>query len=138
MAEKGYICPVQEHAQSSHFGVRLVSDLFDVGFVTNCISSCRTNHGPACTPGASLKSFRVIDCVTRTVVPAPTDCQFVALSYVWGKSDPKCPKDNARSSMLNVNDLPKVINNSIVVSLKIQFRYLWVDRLCIHQLDPQG
>ncbi|KAK8048709.1 hypothetical protein PG994_010439 [Apiospora phragmitis] len=53
--------------------------------------------------------LRVIDCTTRQVVRAPDACQYVALSF------------------------PLVVQDSIAVTQKLGFRFLWVDRHCINQ-----
>jgi hypothetical protein len=48
----------------------------------------------------------------------------VALSYVWG--------------VLNLGDtdpLPKVISDAMIVTMKLGYQYLWVDKYCISQSD---
>ena len=47
------------------------------------LSCCNDRHGRGCKP--PLRSFKpdnVIDCVSRSVVLAPPDCEYIALSYV--------------------------------------------------------
>jgi hypothetical protein len=56
-----------------------------IGWMRNC-QDLRPRHQKCKTKDRStLQAFRAIDCITRHVVSAPTDCQFVALSYVWGQ-----------------------------------------------------
>jgi hypothetical protein len=70
----------------------------------------------------------MIDCETRKIISAANH-PYVALSYVWSQvsspssSDPEClPKD-----------LPRTVEDSIVVTRRLGFRYLWIDRCCINQ-----
>ena len=89
------------------------------------IDACKVSH-PGCTARSPkvLKSLRVIDCVIRSVVPAPQDCVYVALSYVWGMPT-TC--DAPRSSAL-LDQLPLTVDNSIDATLMLGYRYLWVDK----------
>lgn len=51
------------------------------------LSCCNDHHGRGCKP--VLKSFkpdRVIDCVSRSIVIAPSGCEYIALSYIWGRA----------------------------------------------------
>jgi len=70
--------------------------------------------------------LRVIDChATRnvnkrlTVVDAPAECEYFALSYVWG-ADKASPTLDGR--------LPQTIEDSITTVLRLGYNYLWVDR----------
>jgi hypothetical protein len=65
------------------------------------------------------KNMKVIDCVKRIIVPAPLDCVYIALSYVWGTNQ-ACPSLEGR--------LPQTIEDSITTVLHLGYRYLWVDR----------
>ena len=89
------------------------------------IDACKESH-PGCTARSPkvLKSLRVIDCVTRSVIPAPKDCVYVALSYVWGTSE-TC---DAPSSSTLLNQVPLTVDNSIDATLMLRYRYLWVDK----------
>ena len=84
------------------------------------IRDCEKTHSDTCTPvpTARLHAIRVIDCTERKVVQMPTDCEFVALSYVWGTLEPS----------LRLEDAPATIKDSISVTLALGYRYLWVDR----------
>jgi hypothetical protein len=128
--ETGFLCQFKDSKETCQFGVRvLCPEAFDVGFVMDdCLGYCRENHD-SCEPLSSLAMNRVIDCRTRMIVAALVNCQYVALSYVWGVADPSLPAEGE----LETQNFPKVINDSIVVTLTLQFHYLWVDRYCIDQ-----
>ena len=68
-----------------------------------------------------LENLQVIDCEQRLIVNAPTDCKYIALSYVWGT--PSGSEDFVLS-----HSLPPTIEHSILTTLKLGYRYLWIDR----------
>jgi len=111
----------------------------DFGLIASWLDFCATHHGRLCqwedvTP---IPGFSVIDCSARKVVlwsdlPKPAD--FVALSYVWG---------GVGDSRLNVNGtlpprLPRLVGNSIELTGRLGFKYLWIDRYCIPQNDAEA
>ena len=89
------------------------------------IDACKESH-PDCTARFTkgLKNLRVIDCITRSVISAPEDCVFVALSYVWGT--PKNSHSPSSSTLLD--QLPLTVDNSIDATLMLGYQYLWVDK----------
>lgn len=90
------------------------------------ITDCKATH-TLCEPTTrdSLVNFRVIDCEQRAVVQAPADCDYVALSYVWGQNFVAEPA--ARGSQFD--QLPRTLEDSIAVAQLLGYRYLWIDRL---------
>lgn len=85
--------------------------------------------------------FRVIDLERLCISALPEGAEYVALSYVWGTSN---PQHGIQTTMENVSRLeqedslrdetiPQTIKDAIHVSSQLGFRYLWVDRLCIVQ-----
>ena len=89
------------------------------------IDACKESHS-GCTARSPevLKSLRLIDCILRSVISAPEDCVYVALSYVWGTSQ-VC---EAPSSSPLLDQLPLTVDNSVDVTLRLGYRYLWVDK----------
>jgi hypothetical protein len=56
----------------------------DFDLVKRWVSNCSSSHSECKSDmQRRLQGPRVIDCTMRTVIEAPVDCQFVALSYVW-------------------------------------------------------
>jgi hypothetical protein len=78
-------------------------------------------------------SLHVIDCVSRSLVRLPTHTrtQYVTLSYVWGSSSKSHIND------VIILNMPPTVEDSIIVCLKLGYKYLWVDRYCIPQDDLQ-
>ncbi|OCL09471.1 HET-domain-containing protein, partial [Glonium stellatum] len=104
-----------------------------VQFCMDChVKTCKV-QGESCTPPR-----RLIDCLTKRVVEAPKNCQYVAMSYVWGTKE----KDTrnylvcAETGLLPEH-LPAVIEDAITVVRGLDLRYLWVDRYCIIQSDDK-
>jgi hypothetical protein len=98
----------------------------DFELLRRCIQNCAINH-ESCNPQSqgSLDNLRVIDVCNRTIINAPKDCAYVALSYVWGQGQPENPSDTTES----LSKLPLTIEDSIQATLRLGFRYLWIDRL---------
>lgn len=83
---------------------------------------CKKHH-QSCSLGSyrSLVNLRVIDCWQRVLVDAPIDCRYVALSYVWG--EPSSSEDFVLSQ-----SLPSTIEDTILATIRLGYRYLWIDR----------
>jgi len=85
------------------------------------------------------KGFRVIDVTNRCIVQKE-QCDFVALSYVWGADTTMITyKDNIGErrchSSLSKSRMPQTLEDAIQVCQHLQEQYLWIDRLCIIQDD---
>jgi len=129
---KGYLSSIHAPGSGPIIGFRMISPAtFDFHFVSDSISYCSVNHGSSCRQqlNDAPNFLKVVDCKARQVVVAQPGCQYLALSYVWGSTS------TLDRSLLDFDNCPKVINDSIDVTLKLMFQYLWVDRYCIDQLD---
>jgi hypothetical protein len=123
-------------------------DSVDLDLVKLWIMGCQTKHVGHCADPAleflsnvrSLPGFQLIDCMSKEVVQAPRVFDYVALSYVWGQ--PLVEEVDTANSYTQLGgllplDLPETIVDAIKVTLKLGYRYLWVDKYCISQgLDP--
>ncbi|KAK4196605.1 heterokaryon incompatibility protein-domain-containing protein [Triangularia verruculosa] len=109
---------------------RCLEPFVDISVFSKALEDCISHHGPDCqaTASSELSLTRMIDVVDRKVVPCPEQCDYFALSYVWGGV---MPAPNA----LETKTLPNTIEDAITVTRKFGRRYLWVDALCIDQ-DP--
>lgn len=65
------------------------------------------------------QNFRVIGCKSRDhdIINAPAQCQYAALSYVWGTSGAE-----------NSTTFSQVVADAIKVTVSIGLQYLWVDK----------
>ncbi|KAH7884923.1 heterokaryon incompatibility protein-domain-containing protein, partial [Phlebopus sp. FC_14] len=96
---------------------------------------CDKLHHRTCRPAWSeaLRNIKLVDVATRTIVNYPAQHRdYIALSYVWG---PVVQPSYSVGDVLP--DLPTTIEDAMVVTLKLEKRYLWVDSLCINQSDTE-
>lgn len=93
------------------------------------------------TPGVQ---FRLIDIHRRCITVAPENCQYMALSYVWGAVDqPKLTVDMSdklaeEGGLATIwPKMPQTVRDAIAFCDSLGERYLWVDALCIMQDSPR-
>ncbi|THU86145.1 HET-domain-containing protein [Dendrothele bispora CBS 962.96] len=108
-----------------------------------CLDDCIKRH-PACPKpdqNAHLPT-RVIDCSDPfhpklVISQGALNVPYVALSYVWGGPQPNCTTAKNLETYIRVGidieSVPKTIQDAIQVTNKFGFRYLWVDAFCIIQ-----
>lgn len=83
------IAILKSNDQQLDFGPRLLQpESIDYDVIKKAIQYCDCNDHKSCPGSAStatvVERFRVIEIRTRTVVEAPRQCRYAALSYVWG------------------------------------------------------
>ncbi|KAG0694049.1 hypothetical protein DFH29DRAFT_992293 [Suillus ampliporus] len=111
---------------------RRVKNTVDIGLVKKWIKLCHENHGDKCgnvwRMNRKLPGFvRVVDVVSMAVIPAPSGCCYVSLSYVWGSISTEywTTKDNimerSKPGGLSVD--------SILFVRQLGERYIWIDAL---------
>lgn len=113
--------------------VQMIQKKFErYGTVRDWINLCLVMHTTVCEikDPSPVRYQELIDCQTRTLVPAE-DHPYVALSYAWGQIPEKY--NVADHSRKLPTHFPRTIEDAITVTLKLDFRYLWVDRYCIDQ-----
>ncbi|KAK8005959.1 HET-domain-containing protein [Apiospora marii] len=125
---------LSDPANPPDYDFRLLnSEQVDIEFIQQCLAHCWKAHGPQCNApvGPVPSKLRVIDCQPQDpkVVDAPSGCQYVALSYVWGSPPVSTEGDQSTKGF------PRVVLDAIMVTTMLGMRYLWVDRHCIDQED---
>ncbi|EXL64800.1 hypothetical protein FOPG_18949 [Fusarium oxysporum f. sp. conglutinans race 2 54008] len=106
--------------------------------IKSWITYCNENHDDTCTSKekTQLQPFKAINCISYQSgepikpVSLPTNQEYAALSYVWGEDDKK-------QSGVGESTAP-VINDSIEVTKRLGYKYLWVDRHCIDQKQSEN
>jgi Heterokaryon incompatibility protein (HET) len=136
----GFSVPAFSEPRNPLASVQLISESrIDYEILKSWIVECQNGHGMG-KPGKChrteripISALKVIDCSTKQVEMAMAACQYVALSYVWGpavaQQQPDC------SPNTGLSNLPRTVEDAILVTLKLGYRYLWVDRYCIDQDD---
>lgn len=129
-----------------------------VSRIREWLDTCGREHNHHCAISSSapeaptFHSSWLIDSNERRLVRAKPGDRYVALSYVWGAPanrpagsmppamDPSwLVKDNVDvfEDALPEDDLPQSVIDAMWVARKLGLRYLWVDRMCVVQDDPQ-
>lgn len=98
-------------------------------------------------PTLFTQGFRLIDCHEQCTVRLHTPCDYLALSYVWGKrksawlfASTSNIHDISKSfgltnSTISGQRLPHMVRESMQLTVLLGHRYLWVDSICILQDD---
>ena len=134
-----------------------------LNFLNNCLRVCNEEHAHACVPAAMLnpdpdrRPAYLIDVAQNSIVETkhllqhPPDAQplrYLALSYVWPKNCHDPPLYLTRTNLTQFKtsgflksqcvfeQVPAVIQYAIALTVELHERYLWVDRFCIVQDDP--
>jgi hypothetical protein len=114
--------------------VRLLQpDSINFGIIKEWVQCCRSSHSSPCEieNPQHVPYLKLIDCESRRIVEAKTTgASYVCLSYVWGQI-----LNGESYHGILPQGLPTTIEDSITATLKLGFRYLWVDRYCINQQD---
>lgn len=99
-------------------------DSIDYESLRGIVTLCYKCQGPGCQGmvDEQLPDLKMIDCSSGKVVPAPKECQYVALSYVWGDSHSKPQRYSS------IYRYPQTIIDSIHVTNEMGYQYLWVDK----------
>ncbi|KAI1122862.1 heterokaryon incompatibility protein-domain-containing protein [Nemania abortiva] len=104
----------------------------DFGLLKKWITKCQTEHTDCQPPEKSTDQTRftltVVDCRSKSKAPLEQGERYLALSYRWGMP-PECDDPWA------VSEAPRTVRDAMDLTLKLGFRYLWVDRHCIDQND---
>ena len=117
--------------------IRAPSERFNAQQALTWISRCRHTHDPCRPPRKrDIHDYRrLIDCHELTIVVDESSTPYIALSYVWGSSRKNAAIHTNEIPAPIPENLPLVIMDAISVTKSLGFRYLWVDRLCIDQVN---
>lgn len=98
----------------------------------------------ACWETSPMLPTRVIDLgsypTVRLVESSGTRSIYCALSYCWGEPGLNLTTTRANISKhkeeMPINSLPLFIQDTLVAAKALNYRYIWIDALCIIQDDP--
>jgi len=87
------------------------------------------------------KGLLLINVMKKCLVNAPSDAQYVALSYCWGvRGNLKHTQSNSTwlrtENSLTEDIIPATIYDAMSLVKAVGLKYLWVDALCIPQDNP--
>ena len=151
---------LDSHPESELFADELLSTPIDESKVPEdrilgWKAYCDANHAGTChgiqnewMKWDSVDGLTLID-VIEECISTPTGSEsYLALSYVWGiegvplvasraTKDALSERGSLASSSPLGRQLPRTIRDAMVVTSRLGYRYLWVDRLCIVQDDAE-
>ncbi|KAI1444279.1 HET-domain-containing protein [Annulohypoxylon stygium] len=148
---------------------RKIGKYIDIGLVKGWLDECQKHRHSKIRQGVrgpSLQSrflFRLIDVDKECIVEKYEECDYVALSYVWGDlpmlgnknndkdeipilmtlkeniKDMKASKSLSKSRLESPSTgrIPQTIRDAMEFTRQIGERYLWVDTLCIIQDEEE-
>lgn len=116
--------------------------------------SCNENRTPQKSNMVPFfeDGFRLIDVEEGRLVEMRDPCDYVALSYVWGRLEPALLRlykgnldalslpsslDPNKGNQSTGNQIPGTIADTITLCRSMGQKYLWVDSLCIIQDDAK-
>lgn len=112
--------------------VREISEYLPWELPVEWLDFCGTHHKTPCNShtGPNIANLRVINCHTREILPLPSSSTpYVTLSYLWGNNQDDDQRNYDRLPLR----APDTIEDAILVTLRLHYKYLWVDRYCIRQ-----
>ncbi|KAL8685695.1 MAG: hypothetical protein Q9218_007596 [Villophora microphyllina] len=122
------------------------NDDCDYGLFRDWLRMCETKHEHTPIGNSGGMSIRLIDVEGKCVIEfsglLSQVPRYVALSYVWGRSQQKVMLTKDRLSDFEQHGfldqpLDQTIRDAIDLTSRIGEKYLWVDALCIFQDDPE-
>jgi hypothetical protein len=87
--------------------------------------------------GGTITSIRLR--VTSTTSGNDQKMEYLALSHCWGKEKTTTLKIStfaASQTSIPLSSLPKNFLDAAIITIKLGFKYLWIDSLCIIQDSP--
>ena len=125
--------------------VRWGNPHFSTQEILNQVDRCEAEHYE-CRQIATKDlpdGMMLIDVQSMSVVEAPKDARFAALSYAWRAKPYQQFQQLKKTTLdylgnqgsLDYHSIPRLIWDAILLCSDLKVQYLWVDRLCIVQDD---
>lgn len=128
------------HAQDgfSDRGKQLRAKPAHYDVATSWLQDCEEAHERCRLDVSKQKPARLIDCLCRKIVASALDMNSFALSYVVGNQPVQPPPSSCDSQGDNLpREIPQTLADAIDLVISLGYRYLWFDRWCINQVDPE-
>ncbi|KAK0732338.1 heterokaryon incompatibility protein-domain-containing protein [Apiosordaria backusii] len=144
------LSPANARDDGMLFAGRKISEIVDLTLLRRWIDICDSDHENTCLleEEENLKRFkriRMIDvrqnCIKTFENTSHTEIKYVALSYVWGRSQRVMLTTASKPYLERPGffgqdlDVPQTIADALVLTEGLGMDYLWVDALCIVQDD---
>ena len=107
--------------------------------MTKLLQYCVSHHKLCGYTSGQEFHLRLIDCDSLSVVTGHSSCSYAALSYVWSPNSRANQEQrgvSANSPSAKLRNASKTIQDAIRLTKALGVKYLWVDRYCIDQQNP--
>ncbi|KAF1932678.1 HET-domain-containing protein [Didymella exigua CBS 183.55] len=111
----------------------MTSNTSNLDLAQRWLRICQSSHARCQRLQARCEILRVIDCREKTLRLIDSSEPYACLSYVWG-DHPTGEKGDWTSTLRRA---PRTIQDAMSVTLSLGIAYLWVDRYCIDQDNPE-
>ncbi|KAF2435160.1 HET-domain-containing protein, partial [Tothia fuscella] len=103
------------------------------GWLRQCKTRCKLDDFIKERKRFQRIPFYLLDCRKREIIKVPSKrlLRYIALSYVWGDVDIKSRPQVTNLPFPVTESCSRTIEDAITVVLKLGYRYLWVDSLCV-------
>jgi hypothetical protein len=124
------------------FTPRLVGESADFVQLKEWLNFCKSFHAQCKGSDESedqVDGLKLIDCLSGSIVPAPQNAAYVALSYVWGQTDSDVSQASTRDKSFETlgSGFSKTVEDAILATKSLGYQFLWVDKFCIDQNNPE-
>ncbi|KAI1322502.1 heterokaryon incompatibility protein-domain-containing protein [Xylariaceae sp. FL0255] len=145
------IVPLAVNGRDGAFTGRLVDpNSIDLDLIRKWLQTCDGSHSEACKRGnlqgrqsdAITPFIRLLDLQDDCLIETSMPDTYIALSYVWGRMEVFKTLRANLSTLMTPGSLagysklfPLTIQDAIILTRLLGYRYLWIDSICLVQDD---
>lgn len=126
----------ERQTRETMFNPLVISDTIDYPVIREWLRYCISSHNDCQKKGSPALGMKYLDCNTNVIVPAPENTPYVALSYVWGQ--PRANYNQNQDHTELKSEIPRTVQNAILVTKELGYKYLWVDKYCVSQNNDEA
>jgi hypothetical protein len=121
------------------FTPRLVGKNADFLQFKEWLNFCKSFHAQCQGSEDQVDGLKLIDCISGSIVAAPQNATYVALSHVWGQTDSDVAQASTSDKPFETlsSGFSKTVEDAILVTKSLGYQFLWVDKFCIDQNNPE-
>jgi len=133
-SDVGHIFMLKDcHPDNALFRPHLVDHNVDFTMVKGWLKFCTTSHKHCQASNNHVFGLKLIDCESMCIVHAPKNAKYDALSYVWEAKHSPDVTAASKNDHPSGHHFERTIQDALVATKSLGYRYLWVDKYCIDQ-----